>query len=103
MPGDTNTFLIQSGTVLGTSGVVIAATLTGRKVRVYDVHVVAITTNTSLYLRSDSLTGTRLVKVEVTGGEASEIFSEGILFPNGLYAETGATFQFASITCATEL
>ena len=103
MPGDTNTFLIQSGTALGTTGAIIAATTTGIKVRVYDVHVVAITTNTSLYLRSDSLTGRRFCKIEVNNGEASEIFGEGMLFPNGLYAETGATFQFASITCATEL
>ena len=100
---DTATFLIQSGTALGASGEVIAATLTGRHVRVFDVHAVAITTNTNLYLRSDSLTGRRYIKIEVTGGEASEIFSEGIVFPNGLYAETGATFQFASITCKTEL
>lgn len=102
---DTATFLIQSGTALGASGEIIAASATGvgRAVRVFDVHAVAITTNTNLYLRSDSLTGRRYIKVEVTSGEASEVYSEGIVFPNGLYAETGATFQFASITCKTEL
>lgn len=102
MAGDTHTFLIQSGTALGTSGAVIASKQGGQKVRVFDVHVSAITTNTNMYLRSESLTGPRYIKVEVTAGANSEVYSEGIVFPNGLYAETGATFQFASITCRTE-
>lgn len=102
MPGDSFTFLITSGTALGTGGAIIAANVPVRKVRVFDVHVVAITSNTNLYLHSDSITGPRYMKIEVSGGATSEVFSEGILFPNGLYAETGATFQFASITCNVE-
>ena len=97
------TFNSQSGT--GFNATVVAATATGRKVRITDVHLISTLTQTNIQLRTDSVTGTIYLQADVSPDAKSEttVVSEGILFPNGVYLVTSANFAAVTINYRTEL
>lgn len=98
------TFNTQSGANCTTT-VVAASTTGGTKVRVTDAHLFSSLTQTSLQLRTNGVTGPIYIVVSIDGEtkSGSEVFSEGILFPNGVYLVTAANFGGCSINYRTEL